>query len=575
MREEIGSDRRAAYRAILCAIALLAMATATLAGPLQDFKKGARGLDKRERAYFDDFRKQFAKAWQARSKVLVAYHHHKGGDIDQVNDSMRALWQRLAKIESERIEAALALAQSDGVAALPHLLKELFLALATAEKLDAAILTERSRAQQYLNDQAPAFRRAGLHRRLAGYGRALLLAKGAQEFLSERGWKDAVKKDGRSSIARRVAILDLLDPAHALVRTQLRASDYRLRIVAAGRLIGAGPEGVDALLDDESEIVRRALLQDVRRLNPNHATWISSVLVRYEKATGGEREEALRTLRALTGQTFGDAPKAWKAWYETRRADVEAGRFKRDEASADAPQSATKTPLFYGIPVSNAGGTIFLCEWGHKVTSPCDNVFQRTKRYVDWFGMDMKKLPDWEHQYPSRRRVFLQQFWGVVGQYPDTSRVGLVLLSDSASNDYPKFRASTNLAPAMLDKKSRRNLERTFKSVVPGWSRWQAPYASLLIAMKLAGLDPAGVKQPAPITADTFVLVSDGAIAGCRYLLPEHIVEDFVRRNRFRRVRLHTVHVGTDGEESRRLLEELAKSTEGTYVRITKTPKAP
>ena len=195
--------------------------------------------------------------------------------------------------------------------------------------------------------------------------------------------------------------------------------------------------------------------------------------------------------------------------------------------------------------------------------------------FVDWFGMDMSKFPEWERQYPSRKRVFLQQFRGVVDRAPDERRVGLVLLADGAMNDYPKYRPGANLAPATLNRKGRRVLEKAFRSNVPGWARWQAPYSGLLIAMQLAGLDPAGVRQPVEMRADTFVLVSDGLIYGSRYLLPEHIIEDFVRRNRFRRVRLHTVHVGTEGRESQRLLEGLAKAADGTYVRITKTPKAP
>jgi hypothetical protein len=47
---------------------------------------------------------------------------------------------------------------------------------------------------------------------------------------------------------------------------------------------------------------------------------------------------------------------------------------------------------------------------------------------------------------------------------------------------------------------------------------------------------------------------------------------DFTRRNRFRRVRVHTVHIGTEGREAQRLLEGLARASGGTYVRVTEAP---
>jgi hypothetical protein len=561
-------------RAITCAAYLLLFATAARARPLQAYQKSVRQLDKRERAYFKEFRKRFTKAWDARYKVLRAYHHHKSDEIDTVNDSARALWEKLASIERERAEAARTLAQSGDPAALGRLFKEFLAALTAAEELDTAVLFEKSRAWHYLNDQAPAYRRAGLHMRVQGYGAALRLAQGAQDFLPATGWNQAVAKDKRGSVVRRVALIDLLDAAQPLVRTQLRAVEFPLRIVAAERMVGTGPDGVAVVLADENPIVRRALLQEVRRQAAKDARWIAPVLSRYPQAAGGERYEALRTLRALTGEAIGDDPAAWKAWYEAHRVDIEAGRFQR-QARKSGTAATVNTPRFYGIPIENRGGIIFLCEWGYAVMSPCDNDFQRTKMFVDWFGMDMSKFPEWERKYPSRKRVFLRQFQAVVSMFPEESRVGLVLLADGATNDYPKFRPRANVAPVTLDKKGRRTFEKTFKSVVPGWSRWQAPYSGLLIAMQLAGLDPARVKEPVRIAADTFVLVSDGLIKGSRYLLPEHTIEDFERRNRFRRVRVHTVHVGTEGRESQRLLEGLANASDGTYVRITKTPRAP
>jgi hypothetical protein len=553
-----------------CAV-LVTLAAPAAAGPAQDYRKGMRAADKRERVYFGEFRKRLAVAWDARRKVLVAYQGLKSNEIDSVNDAVRALWEELVSIERDRGEAAGAFARSGDPGALGELLKALLTTVTEAEDLDNEILFEKSRALQHLNDQAPAFRRAALALRLQALGAALGAAKECRDFLAGTGWSRAASLDKSGAVAHRVAILDLLDASQPVLRAQVTAEEYELRIVAAERLAGAGPDVAAVLIEDGHELVRRAILQAIRRRAGEENRWIVPVLGRLPKAEGGEREEAVRTLEALTGAALGDDVSAWQTWYEARRAEIDGGKFHRGEPAGSATQPQGE-PRFYGIPIHGRGGVLFLCEWGHTIMGPCDNVFQRTRPFVDWFGMDMSEFPEWEKTHPSQRRVFLRQFRDLIGGLPATTRVGLVLLADGSKNDYPKFQAATNVAPAPLDRKNHRLIEKALE-VAPGWSRWQSPYAGLLIGMQMAGVDPAdGVREPGTPAADTFVLVSNGALHGARYLLPEHVVADFTRRNRFRRVRVHTVHIGTEGREAQRLLEGLARASGGTYVRVTEAP---
>ena len=48
--------------------------------------------------------------------------------------------------------------------------------------------------------------------------------------------------------------------------------------------------------------------------------------------------------------------------------------------------------------------------------------------------------------------------------------------------------------------------------------------------------------------------------------VPEAVVADFQRRNRFHRLVLHAVRIGDTGPESEKLLKGLAASSGGTYV---------
>ncbi len=71
---------------------------------------------------------------------------------------------------------------------------------------------------------------------------------------------------------------------------------------------------------------------------------------------------------------------------------------------------------------------------------------------------------------------------------------------------------------------------------------------------------------------DTIFLVNTGQIKACRYLLPEAIVADFRRRNRFHRFVVHTVRICDTGPESEALMKGLAKASDGSYTWAKQPP---
>ena len=76
------------------------------------------------------------------------------------------------------------------------------------------------------------------------------------------------------------------------------------------------------------------------------------------------------------------------------------------------------------------------------------------------------------------------------------------------------------------------------------------------------------------LTADTIYLVNRGQLKGCRYLLPEAVVADFGRRNRFRRLVVHAIRICDTGPESQALMKGLAERSGGAYVWARKPPPA-
>ncbi|MHC4933392.1 MAG: HEAT repeat domain-containing protein, partial [Planctomycetota bacterium] len=280
---------------------------------------------KAELKRLDTAEKKFWRAFQGRfSQALITFRQeleladakpdeHKEATYDYTD--FRSLYGDFAAIQEAIGQADLALAESGHAKAAGTLLKELFKLIKVADKLEQELAEARPKARYYVFDQRMGVQRHGLGVRQPMLIQALAKCPDAAATLVSQGFKKAEKGDGKRSVSCRVAIMDALaltkdDKARALLEPRLKERLSSLRIAAVEALLGFGPEArevLEPLLQDESAIVQRALIREIRFRCAKDPGWIPPVLQLFRASTGLVRDEALRTLEALTNQRFGYA----------------------------------------------------------------------------------------------------------------------------------------------------------------------------------------------------------------------------------------------------------------------------
>jgi hypothetical protein len=557
----------------VAALALLLPAVAAAADDgVKAWKDEIRRIERLEQKFWREFQRRYTDALITFSKPQEDAYSRPNDAVNYVYDysGIRNLYADHALAAEEKGKADLALAASGDPKALPQLLEALLDVAKRIDELEAELLEARAQQGGHWFDQRPSVERHGLAIRLDGLVRALAQGPNAATFLAGEGLKATVKRDGKRSIVRRVALLDTLglcpgDEARAALVPFAAAPESSLRIAAAEALLRQGPTArpaLEPLLADPSPPVRRALLQGIATTGAGDPGWIAPVLSAYGGAQGLLRDDAVRALEALTNQRFGDAPAAWNDWLSDYKGEIDGGKFRKDaievrEAKREvAPAGCT----FYGISMPSRG-VILAFEGSRRCFWPADLDVLLKGFKENWH----RQRRSWEDEHPSHLATLLKEFDKTAASLaPDISFAALSL--------YGACDAQPLGSPKMLkaDKRDiravRHDLER-----LPG-DGWCAQYEGLLAAARLAGLGPeTDADFPEP-RADTICLWDSGGPQGGRYMTPEAALAAFRRFNRFRRLVVHTIRICDEGEPAETLMKGLAESTGGTYVWAKKPP---
>ena len=122
-------------------------------------------------------------------------------------------------------------------------------------------------------------------------------------------------------------------------------------------------------------------------------------------------------------------------------------------------------------------------------------------------------------------------------------------------------------------KRDLRKVDKFFEKI-PGPAGGAALYAALLHTMAFAGRDPSPAAMDfASPRADTIYIVHSGRAIGDRNLTAASTVAAFQRLNRFRRLEIHTIRIGTQDKEGAALMKGLAAASGGTYIWQKDPPK--
>jgi len=552
-------------------IILLLLAAAASADAYKTWRGEMRRLGRLDKDFWKDYQKRWVDAeaayWLPWREARSKKSEHPNPNFDYTE--FYKLYEDYAKLQDAMGRADAALAASGHDKAAATLLDELLDVAKRIDKLEKSILDGRP-VQHDMFDQEPAVEYFGLLRRERALVEALAKCPGAAAFLAGEGLKQAKRKDGRRSATRRVAVIDALGltgapAARSAIEPLLKSPESTLRIAALEALLRFGPDArpvLVPLLGDPNPVVRRALLEGIRTRAANDGLWIPAVLTVYGKATGIVRADCVRTLHALTRQTFGDASAKWDEWYAVYQKEIEGGRFDKEQIEVQEAQAAPAPGgfAFYGIRTPSRG-VVFVVDGSRRAWWPAAWEVQKTQYKYHWD----RTHRTWNDEHPSHQRILLKEFDRASRAFPEDLRFGLVALHTTFQADPLKKRpvepTRGNLRAA------RRMLE---KLPADGWC---AQLEGIYAAARIGGLGPESHLDFPEAAVDTIFLVNGGDPAGGRFVNPHAVLAAFERFNRFRRLRVHAIRICNDGDASEILMKGLAEASRGTYLWAAKPPE--
>ncbi len=296
-----------------------------------------------------------------------------------------------------------------------------------------------------------------------------------------------------------------------------------------GRVRGAVLEALVVIdLGKGLESARRAIFDDDWRTRCT-ASWIiakdggaegvGALIKGLEGAEGRTIRDLLFALKKLTGKDLGDDPAPWRGWWEANRSRWK--RYDEEELLDHGPRTVTrKTAIkYYDIPV-----------WSERV------VF-----VVDLSESMGKKAPGEETK--TRADVAKEELKRAIEGLPRSARFNIVV-----------FRTKVELL-------SSKPLKPTGKNVASLIKKMGKPRGGTNIfdALEQAILIGGG---------DTVCLLTDGAPSEGTFRNKTEILEEIERLNRYRKVRIHCIGIGST-EVSKRwggFLKKLAEKTNGESV---------
>ncbi len=131
---------------------------------------------------------------------------------------------------------------------------------------------------------------------------------------------------------------------------------------SAGLIAGA--------LEDDAWQVRAAAVEALGALDQRSS--VGALIARMQNETGRLREDFERALGRLTGWALGPDPKAWKGWWETNQAAWEAGTLEKKKVdAAAADQGPGQTVAFFGI-TTKSKNIVFVLDISGSMNEPAN-----------------------------------------------------------------------------------------------------------------------------------------------------------------------------------------------------------
>lgn len=294
---------------------------------------------------------------------------------------------------------------------------------------------------------------------------------------------------------------------------------------------GRAETTLERLLGHASWRVRAAAIQGALRLWDKGI--VEPLIARLGAEKGRLQNDVRRALETYTGQALGEDPDLWTAWWRQKKQAFDAGQRPRPdradnirfrEASGHDKGEGTRTVAFFNMPLRSLK-LAFVFDLSGSMRNVAKKGAKEGVTKVELLREEMEKtLRGLTSE--ARIDILVYRYWS---EYPPLTKLTRALGKLS-----PCSKGNLRKAVAWLNKQEAK-----------GWGAFYEPLEALW------GED-----------VDTVVLLSDGVPSRGRYDRDDRFLDEFSRANRFHRVAVNTVLIGTKGAD-RRFMQELAAATGG------------
>ena len=294
---------------------------------------------------------------------------------------------------------------------------------------------------------------------------------------------------------------------------------------------GEGRAVLERLLSSPSWRVRAAAVQGALRVWKPEV--VDLLIARLGTETGRIRDDVQRALETFSGRNIGDDPDLWRAWWIQVHTDFEAGPQPKADRAGNIPfrsappgaaEGMSETVAFFDVPLRSRR-LAFVFDLSGSMRDPVATGSSQTKLQLvqEELQRTLEKLP--------KETVFDIYVY----RYP------------SSDKPRPKLERALKRRQAASAGVVSKALAWLRKQEAKGWGAFYEPLEAMFAE-----------------DVDTVVLLSDGRPSRGRYDRDFRILQEFPRANRFHRVAVHTVLIGTKGADQK-FMEALAQATGGRY----------
>jgi HEAT repeat protein len=293
---------------------------------------------------------------------------------------------------------------------------------------------------------------------------------------------------------------------------------------------------LERLLAHPSWRVRAAAVQGALRVWDNAI--VEPLVARLGQEHGRIGDDVRRALETYTGKALGSDPDLWRAWWRQKGADFDpgprpaldpAGNVRFRAGGAEKPVSGTHTVAFFDLPLSSKR-LAFVFDLSGSMKNAARKGSDAGPTKIDLLRSEFEKtlsaLPE-----DTTFDLFVYRYWS--GFPPKTK------LTRALGRMLPCTKANARKALAWLARQEPK-----------GWGAFYEPLQALLQE-----------------DVDSVVLLSDGRPSRGLYDRDTRILDELPRADRFRRMAVNTVLIGTKGAD-RTFMRDLAAATGGRFREV-------